>query len=122
MQLISVRNTLLSLLFCLFSAELYANSCEFKTVSFMTNFETAKLNSCKQLSKSHYLLTTDAENRPINPSPWYAFKVQPKQGVKTQQIKITIQAEQAKPRYLPKMSSDANTYSRAVYRRTRNNR
>jgi len=101
---------LLVLLFCVFGGDLYAKECEFETVSFMTNFETGRLNSCKQLSKHHYLLTTDAENRPINPSPWYAFKVEPKQGVKTQQIKITVQAEQAKSRYLPKMSPDSKTW------------
>ena len=110
MQLISVRNTLLTALFCLFSANLGARGCEFETVSFTTNFETGKLNSCTQLSDNHYLLTTDAENRPINPSPWYAFKVESKQGVKTQQIKISIQAQQATPRYLPKMSSDSKTW------------
>jgi hypothetical protein len=114
MPLISVRSTLLtlllSILFCFFSAGLYANSCEFKTVSFTTDFETGKLNSCAQLSDHHYLLTTDAENRPINSSPWYAFKVEPKQGIKTQQIKITIQAKQTKPRYLPKMSTDSKNW------------
>ena len=55
MPLISVRSTLLtlllSILFCLFSAGLYAKSCEFKTVSFTTDFETGKLNSCAQLSE-----------------------------------------------------------------------
>jgi predicted deacylase len=107
MRSISHRNTLLSLLCCLFSANLYAKSCEFKAVSFTTSFETAKLNSCEQLSDNHYLLTTDAENRPINPSPWYAFKVELNEAAKTQHIKISIQAEQAKPRYLPKMSTDS---------------
>jgi hypothetical protein len=110
MQLISVRNTLLFLLFCAVSVDLYATDCEFDAVSFTANFETGKLNSCAQLSENHYLLTTDAENRPINPSPWYAFKVEPKQGVKTKLIKITIQAVQAKPRYLPKMSLDSKNW------------
>jgi hypothetical protein len=93
-----------------FSGALYAKKCEFSTVSFMTNFEAGRLNSCKQLSKNHYLLITDAENRPINPSPWYAFKIRVKQGAKTQKIKITIQAEKAKTRYLPKMSIDGVTW------------
>jgi hypothetical protein len=110
MRSIIHRNTLLSLLCCLFSANIYAKSCEFKAVSFTTSFETAKLNSCEQLSDNHYLLTTDAENRPINPSPWYAFKVELNEAAKTQHIKISIQAEQAKPRYLPKMSTDNKTW------------
>ena len=110
MLLIRVRNTLLPLLFCLLSVDLYAKGCEFEVVSFTANFETGKLNSCAQLSENHYLLTTDAENRPINPSPWYAFKVEPKQNGGTKKIKISIQAEQAKPRYLPKMSTDSKIW------------
>jgi len=110
MQSIIPKNTLLSLLCCLFSANLYAKNCEFEAVSFTASFETGKLNSCEQLSDNHYLLTTDAENRPINPSPWYAFKVELNEATKTQQIKISIQAEQAKPRYLPKMSTDSKTW------------
>ncbi|MGK0305115.1 MAG: hypothetical protein ACI8UG_000861 [Gammaproteobacteria bacterium] len=110
MQLISPKNILLSLFLCLFSTNLYAKGCDFQAVSFTTSFETGKLNSCKQLADNHYLLTTDAENRPINPSPWYAFKVELNETAKTQQIKISIQAEQAKPRYLPKMSTDNKTW------------
>jgi hypothetical protein len=110
MQSISSKNSLLSLFVCLFSANLYAKGCDFQAVSFTTSFETGKLNSCTQLADNHYLLTTDAENRPINSSPWYAFKVELNAAAKTQQIKISIQAEQAKPRYLPKMSTDSKTW------------
>ena len=110
MNIKGVNYILLALLFCVFGSDLYAKECEFETVSFNSNFEAGKLNSCQQLSKNHYLLTTDAENRPINPSPWYAFKVEPKQGFTTQKITITVQAEQAKARYLPKMSTDSKTW------------
>ncbi|WP_339719637.1 M14 family metallopeptidase [uncultured Paraglaciecola sp.] len=106
----SVRNTSLTLMLYVLSVDLYATVCEFEAVRFTANFETAKLNSCAQLSENHYLLTTDAENRPINSSPWYAFKVEPKLEGKTTQIKISIQAEQAKPRYLPKMSRDSRIW------------
>lgn len=110
MKNIKSKHGILFFLFWAVSTDLYAKNCEFDSVSFMTNFETGKLTSCKQVSKNHYLLTTDAENRPINPSPWYAFKIHLLQGAKTQQIKISIQAEQAKPRYLPKMSTDGKTW------------
>jgi len=86
--------------------------CEFELVSFKADFESARLNDCEQLADGSYLLTTDAENRPINPSPWYAFTVNAKQGlvIKAPEVKqsenlisITIAAVNAKPRYLPKM-------------------
>lgn len=83
--------------------------CEFAHVSFKANFEGARLNACKKLEDGSYLLTTDAENRPINPSPWYAFSVSKKgtqknKNVTTKQtINIIIAATKAKPRYLPKL-------------------
>ncbi|MEP1445344.1 MAG: M14 family metallopeptidase [Paraglaciecola sp.] len=110
MQSKNHKSLLLVLIFCVLSFELYAQSCEFERVSFTANFETARLNSCKKLSEDHYLLTTNPENRPINPSPWYAFKVEPKEQGSSNSIKITIQAERAKPRYLPKISKDRQTW------------
>jgi hypothetical protein len=86
------------------------DGCEFTDVSFKADFETARLHACEALEDGSYLLSTDAENRPINPSPWYAFTVNPN---KTQvgkqvarqvakQVTITIAAIKAKARSLPK--------------------
>lgn len=110
MIIICIRYIILFVLFSVVSADLYAKGCEFESVKFTSDFETGKVNSCKQLSKNHYLLTTDAENRPINTSPWYAFKIQPKKSANAQQIKITIQAEKANPRYMPKISTDGKNW------------
>lgn len=82
--------------------------CEFAQISFKVDFETARLNSCKVLDDGSYILTTDAENRPINPSPWYAFTINPKVDSITEKqanklVTITIAAVNAKPRYPPKM-------------------
>jgi hypothetical protein len=84
-------------------------ACEFKSVHFKTDFEAGKIDECKQLSKNHFELVSKPENRPINPSPWYAFKVVNK-SIENQQISIVIKAEKAKPRYLPKMSLDGKQW------------
>ena len=83
-------------------------SCRFAQVSFTAQFEAARLNGCKQVSSNSYELSIDAENRPVNPSPWYAFIVEP--GTKPNNdnganITISIQAVDASPRYLPKVQN-----------------
>ena len=84
-------------------------ACEFKNVHFKTDFEAGKIDECKQLTENHFELLTKPENRPINPSPWYAFKVVNK-NIENQQISIVIKGEKAKPRYLPKMSIDGKQW------------
>ena len=115
MSLIKPVLGILSLFFYLLCADVVAKDCDFKGVSFTSNFDAGRLASCEQLSADHYLLTTDAENRPINPSPWYAFKVEPKNAADTQTLTITLKAEQAKPRYLPKMSTDGKVWHNLAF-------
>jgi hypothetical protein len=85
-----------------------AVGCEFSQVSFKADFETARLNNCEALDDGSYLLTTDPENRPINPSPWYAFTVNSKEDLSGKNqphkvVTIIIAAGEDKPRYIPKM-------------------
>jgi hypothetical protein len=90
-----------------FSASTQA--CEFKNVHFKTDFEAGKIDECKQLTENHFELLTKPENRPINPSPWYAFKVINK-STENQQISMVIKADKANPRYLPKVSIDGKQW------------
>lgn len=87
-----------------------AKDCKFSQVTFSADFNGGRLDGCEQLSENHFLLTTDAENRPINPSPWYAFSVVPTESFSSKTIKISVQAVDAKARYLPKMSFDKQTW------------
>ena len=92
----------------LFLSNGIAQACEFADVTFKSDFELAKLDACSKLSDSSFLLETKPENRPINHSPWYAFKVFAKQ---TKDIEINIQFDQERPRYLPKISSNGKDWS-----------
>jgi hypothetical protein len=85
-----------------------ASACDFEEVVFSAEFEGGKLSQCEQLGDKHYRLTTVAENYPINPSPWYAFKVESKAGA--QEIAIELVAEQGRARYMPKVSIDGDTW------------
>jgi len=72
-------------------------------VSFDNEFAGAHLNDVQRLGPDQYLLEVDPENKPINPSPWFAFRVQ-SQTPQTLQLKLTFDGD--KPRYQPQFSSD----------------
>lgn len=80
-----------------------ANACEFTHITFDFEFEMARLNGCKKLSDTSYLLTIQPENRPVNHSPWYAFKIRAQT---PKEIEINIRFDQERPRYLPKISEN----------------
>lgn len=44
-------------------------------ILFTNNFDGARLNSISQTNDSTFNIEIAPENEPINPSPWYAFKV-----------------------------------------------
>lgn len=76
---------------------------EDSTLFFSNDFEGARLNGVASDGNAHYTLLISAENTPINPSPWYAFKVwssTPREVV----LKLTFQHSRA--RYYPKVSQD----------------
>ena len=73
-------------------------------VYFSNDFNGARLNSVQQLNDSTYRLGIWPENTPINPSPFYAFKVW-----SDIQQSLTLQfdyPEAYKHRYFPKIKED----------------
>ncbi|NKI32084.1 M14 family metallopeptidase [Croceivirga thetidis] len=73
------------------------------TVFFSNQFDGARLNGVSHDSLNHYTLWITPENSPINPSPWYGFKVWSKTA---QEIKINFSYEGSRSRYYPKISYD----------------
>ncbi len=100
-----MKNIFILLVLSALGLDSYA--CSFKQVTFVRDFEMARLDHCTQLSDNQFQLKINAENRPINHSPWYAFQVKSKVA---QAIAIAIEFEQEKPRYLPKMSVDGKNW------------
>ena len=84
--------------------------CSYDTLTITSDFSGGRVNGCEQLSGTHYRLTIEPEDQPpINPSPWYAFKVTSE---KTQSITIDLVYSYAKHRYWPKRSTDQKQWSR----------
>lgn len=76
-------------------------------VSATNNFKGARLNNFVALNDSTFEATIEPENTPINPSPWYAFKIwtdDPKA------IYLNFRYSEGKNRYNPKLSYDGDTW------------
>ena len=95
-----------SLFVCLFAAlfAVNASACQFKQISFTTNFSGGNLSKCHQVDANSYVLYLAPENLPINDSPWYAFQVKAKESMK---VNISLKTIKGKHnRYPPKASDD----------------
>lgn len=83
-------------------------SLDNESVFFSNDFQGARLNGITQTSDDSFTLIINPENAPINPSPWYAFKVW---STTSRDIKLYYTYQNAKSRYFPKLSSDGVTWS-----------
>lgn len=77
-------------------------------VSASNKFNGARLNDFKAGNDSTFTVMIEPENTPINPSPWYAFKLWSKAPKK---IYLNIEYQNGKHRYLPKLSQDGKSWT-----------
>jgi len=68
-------------------------------------FDGARMNGFSKLNDSIFQIIILPENEPINPSPWYAFKIN-SVGAEAEQIYLKISYPTAMHRYNPKISTD----------------
>ncbi len=83
-----------------------AQACENEFAKLDADFEGARMSDCVAKKKS-FNIRIDPENKPINPSPWYAFRVTPKQAG---EIKIVLRYSHSAHRYRPKRSEDGTRW------------
>ena len=80
-----------------------------KGLSATNDFPAARLNSLVQNNDSTYTASIWPENFPINPSPWYAFKLWSET---EREVYINLDySNGAKHRYSPKTSHDGENWS-----------
>jgi hypothetical protein len=78
-------------------------------VGFSNQFSSARLNDVKALNDSTYSIMILPENNPINPSPWYAFKLWSKT---KRQVNVELLYQHVAHRYNPKFSVNGKEWSR----------
>ena len=76
-------------------------------VTFDSEFSSARLSRCERLDDGRYLVVTAPENRPINPSPWFAFRVR---AATPRTITVRVNCESTRLRYVPKISVDGRAW------------
>lgn len=82
---------------------------QFKDLGARNDFPAARLNGFVQNNDSTYTASIWPENYPINPSPWYAFKLW-SETERDVYIKLNY-SNGAKHRYSPKLSTDGENWS-----------
>jgi hypothetical protein len=83
-------------------------TCNSGIIRLTADFEASRIDDCKVLGEKSFLITLKPENKPINHSPWYAFKVEADQAT---DISVAIEISGGlKNRYLPKFSHDMKTW------------
>jgi predicted deacylase len=78
-------------------------------ISVRNDFPSARLNGFVQENDSTYIASIWPENFPINPSPWFAFKLWSEEE-KEVYIKLDY-SNGARHRYAPKLSSNGETWT-----------
>lgn len=76
---------------------------------FSNQFEGARLNGANRINDTLVSIQILPENEPINPSPWYAFKIW-SESPQTFWLKFTY-SENGFHRYFPKISENGYAYS-----------
>lgn len=72
-------------------------------------FDGARMNSFTRIARNRYEVTINPENAPINPSPWFAFRIS-SEFAKT--VQIELEYGSARHRYWPKLSLDGKNWTR----------
>jgi len=72
-------------------------------VTFDSRFPTARLSEAVRLASDQFSVVTRPENRPVNASPWFAFKVS---AATAKPISIQVSCDGTPLRYIPKISVD----------------
>jgi hypothetical protein len=85
--------------------------CESGGILLDTHFEGGQLGQCSSDGGRRFSLVLHPEDAPpINPSPWYAFRISGAEGAP---VTVELRADNAKVRYWPKLSLDGETWRRA---------
>lgn len=87
-------------------------SCRFEQLSITTDFDMGRLDGCEKTGEHAYRIHLKPENEPINPSPWYAFRVEPTADLKpNQEVWFTLVSHNGPARYQPKISFDKHRWA-----------
>ena len=84
-----------------------SHDCESKQYEVYTDYPGANLGSCEASPTHLDVFIVPEDPPPINPSPWYGFRIDPKSGVGPFELNIVLNyPTDVAHRYVPKVSSN----------------
>jgi predicted deacylase len=99
---------LLNVAACTVNGPTPARFCESSRALIDANFSAGNFYQCSFLDVSTVAMEIRPEDAPpINPSPWYAFRVSPKEAG---EITVRLNFSSGYPRYWPKISGDGDSW------------
>jgi hypothetical protein len=81
-------------------------SCDFEEVGFTSRFEGGRLSECRRLGPTTFELLIQPESVPINNSPWYAFRLEIREGAPLRPLELRLRYGDGSHRYRPKLMLD----------------
>ncbi|GHF17639.1 peptidase M14 [Kordiimonas sediminis] len=85
-------------------------TCASKTITLRTDFPGGQARACSVSDDGAFTLTIGPEDEPpINPSPWYAFKLK---AAEASPVQITLSYQHGWHRYWPKVSTDGKVWTK----------
>lgn len=78
-------------------------------ISFSNDFDGARLNGIERLAADSYQVFISPENSPVNPSPWYAFKIWSEKKQNEVKVKL-VYPEKNRHRYSPLISKNGKDW------------
>lgn len=87
-----------------------ARFCETSVFTVRADFAGGGMADCDVISDDHISVSIQPEDRPINPSPWYAVKLTPQTGV-SQPVTVTFDYDDYGHRYWPKISHNGEDFA-----------
>ena len=89
----------------LLSFALKAETCVTGTLQLDDEFSSGALGTCTVLAENSVLIELSPEDQPINPSPWYAFRIQ-NVSAEPRTLTVMMRSGDYQHRYRPKLSED----------------
>ncbi len=80
-----------------------------ENITFSGKFKSSRINNAERMGKNSYRVLITPENAPINPSPWFAFKVW---SDREKSIEVELEYRDGTHRYWPKLSRDGENWTR----------
>jgi murein tripeptide amidase MpaA len=82
-------------------------SCEFGDFAIRADFPTARASGCRRSGPDEVVVRIAPESSDINPSPWYAFRIETDE---PRVLYATLEYRGARHRYMPRVSTDGRSW------------